>query len=237
MLGVLEQDAQQLTRLLLRMGAVDWDADTESLERDLHRLITRYYGVAMREVSLSEMLQQGLDTAFRHQVRIPPELVMLARTAIVLEGVVRRLDPELVLVDVAAPFARRFLAERYSPQRLGKDLAGMAVEGTQLIRSFPRHVETLLGQAETGTMTIGLAIRHLEDVVFELDRVANRLAFSVVVAAITIASALLILGGTEAAVWPLPLIGWGLPVAKLGFVIAGLMGMWLLFSILRARGL
>jgi ubiquinone biosynthesis protein len=237
MVGVLGQNPQQLARVLLRMGAVDWDADIDSLERDLHRLITRYYGMAVREASLGEMLQQGLDTAFRHHVQIPPDLMVLARATIVLEGVAMQLDPGLVVADVARPFARRFIADRYSPQRLGADLTNLALEGSQLARDLPRHLETLLGQAESGAITIGLAIRRLEDVVVALDRVANRLAFSVVVAAIAIASALLTLGGAEAAMWPLPLVGWALPVAKLGFVIAGLMGLWLLFSILRARGL
>jgi ubiquinone biosynthesis protein len=237
LLGLLEQDAQALTRVLLRMGAVDWRMDTAPLERDLHRLITRYYGLSLEQVPLAEMLQQVLSTAFRHRVRLPAGLASLARMVIVLEGVALKLDPSFVLVDLAKPFAQQLIRERFSPQRLGTDLFHLAQEGSRLAQDLPRHAETLLGQLESGGMTIGIALRQLEDVIGKLDRVANRLAFSVIVAAIVIASSLLILGGTQAAVWRLPLVGWGLPVAQLGFLVAGLMGMWLLFSIVRSRGL
>ena len=237
LVGLLDQDAAGLTRVLLRMGAVDWNGDTGPLERDLHRLIIHYYGLALGQVPLSEMLQQTLTAAFRHRVRLPADLALLARMVIVLEGVALQLDPSLVLVDLARPFAQHLIRERYSPQRLGTDLLHLAREGNRLAQELPRRAETLLGQIESGGMTIGVALRQLEDVIGKLDRVANRLAFSIVVAAIIIASSLLILGGTQAAVWWLPLVGWGLPVAQLGFVAAGLMGMWLLFSILRSRGL
>jgi len=219
------------------MGAVDWNGDTGPLERDLHRLIIHYYGLALGQVPLSEMLQQTLTAAFRHRVRLPADLALLARMVIVLEGMALQLDPHLVLVDLARPFAQHLIRERYSPQRLGTDLLHLAREGNRLAQELPRRAETLLGQIESGGMTIGVALRQLEDVIGKLDRVANRLAFSIVVAAIIIASSLLILGGTRAAVWRIPLVGWGLPVAQLGFVAAGLMGMWLLFSILRSRGL
>jgi len=237
LLALLAQDTQALTRVLLRMGAVDWRVDTGPLERDLHRLITRYYGLSLEQLPLTEMLQQVLTTAFRHRMRLPADLTLLARMVIVLEGVALQLDPNLVLVDLAKPFAQQLIRERFSPQRLGTDLLHLAHEGSQLAQDLPRHTETLLGQLESGGMTIGVALRQLEDVIGKLDRVANRLAFSIIVAAIVIASSLLILGGTQAAVWRLPLVGWGLPVAQLGFVAAGLMGMWLLFSILRSRGL
>jgi len=237
LLGLLDQDAEALTRVLLRMGAVEWRADTGPLQRDIHRLITRYYGLALGEVYLGEMLQQVLATAFRHRVQLPTDLVLLARMAIILEGVALRLDPDLVLVELARPLARRLIRERYSPQRLGSDLLHLALEGNRLAQDLPHQVETLLGQLESGGMTIGFVIRQLEDVIGKLDRIANRLAFSIIVAAITVASALLILGGVQAAVWRIPLVGWGVPIAQLGFAAAALMGMWLLFSILRARGL
>jgi ubiquinone biosynthesis protein len=237
LLGLLDQDARELTRVLLRMGAVDWHIDAGPLERDLHRLISRYYGLSLEQVPLSEMLQQVLGTAFRHHMRLPADLALLARMVIVLEGVALRLDPNFVLVDLAKPFAEQLIRERYSPQRLGTELLHLARGGSRLAQDLPRHTETLLGQLESGGMTIGVALRQLEDVIGKLDRVANRLAFSIVVAAIIIGSSLLILGGTQAAVWRLPLVGWGLPVAQLWFMAAGLMGMWLLFSILRSRGL
>jgi ubiquinone biosynthesis protein len=237
LLGLLERDAQALTRVLLRMGAVDWHMDTAPLARDLHRLITRYYGLSMEQIPLAEMLKQVLATAFRHRVRLPADLASLARMLIVLEGVALQLDPTFVLVDLARPFARRLIRERYSPQRLGADLLHLADEGSRLAQLLPRHTETLLGQLESGGMTVGISLRQLDDVIGKADRVANRLAFSVIVAAIVIASSLLILGGTQASVWRLPVVGIGLPVAQLGFVVAGFMGMWLLFSIVRSRGL
>jgi ubiquinone biosynthesis protein len=128
------------------------------------------------------------------------------------------------------------LAERYSPAHLSRRGLRLVRQLEYLAEDVPPRLGTISEQLEKGQLTLGLDVRRLESILAKLDVVANRLAFSIVVAAMIVGSALVILGGERTMVFRLPLIGAALPIAHVGFVIAGLMATWLLFSIIRSRG-
>jgi len=235
LLDIVDQDAGRIARDLVRMSTGRRRPFLEDLERDLQRFLVRYYGIALEDVRLGELLNDVFSIAFRHRLHLPPDLALLAKTLIVLEGVGLQLNPNFVLVEAARPFAARLAGERLSLQRTGEALVRTIRQAGQLAQAMPQRIDDLWDSLEQGQVTIGIDLRRLEMLIAKLDRVANRLAFSIIVAAIIIGSALVILGG--AATWTIPIVGIGVPVAQIGFVLAGLMGAWLLYSILRTKGL
>jgi len=84
-------------------------------------------------------------------------------------------------------------------------------------------------------MTVGIDLRRLPEVVGHFHGMVNRIAFSIVVAALIVGSALMLLGGQKS--WILPILGIGIPVAQLVFVGAVAAGAWLLIWMLRSRNL
>ncbi|MCL6431310.1 MAG: AarF/ABC1/UbiB kinase family protein [Anaerolineae bacterium] len=234
--AVVAQDADGMVRSIQRMGAIPPHADLPALGRDLERLLWRYYGLALEEVPIAQFLGDVFAAAFRNHILLPGELAVLARTVLLLEGVAQSLDPGFSLVEVARPFVARMVAERYSPAHLSRRGLRMLRQLEYLAEDVPPRVGTITEQLEKGQLTLGLDVRRLEHILARLDVVANRLAFSIVVAAMIVGSALVILGGERAAVFRLPLVGAALPIAHVGFIIAGLMATWLLLSIMRSRG-
>ncbi len=236
LMAVVAQDAEGMVRSIQRMGAIPPHADLPALSRDLERLLWRYYGLALEDVPIAQFLGDVFAAAFRNRVLLPGELAVLARTVLLLEGVAQSLDPSFSLVEVARPFVARMVAERYSPAHLSRRGLRMLRQLEYLAEDVPPRLGTITEQLEKGQLTLGLDVRRLEQILARLDVVANRLAFSIVVAAMIVGSALVILGGERAAVFRLPLVGAALPIAHVGFIIAGLMATWLLFSIMRSRG-
>ncbi|MDI7276227.1 MAG: AarF/UbiB family protein [Anaerolineae bacterium] len=234
--AVVAQDVEAMVHTMQRMGAMPPRPDLHALSRDLQRLLWRYYGLALEEVPIAAFLRDVFAAAFRHRVHLPGELAVLARTVLLLEGVAQSLDPGFTLVEVARPFVARMVAERYSPAHLSRRALQAVRQLESLVEDVPPRLGAITDQLEKGQLTLGLDVRRLERILGKLDVVANRLAFSIVVAAMIVGSALIILGGDRAAVFRLPLIGTALPVAHVGFVAAGLMAAWLLFSIIRSRG-
>lgn len=234
--AVVTQDVDEMIYTFRRMGAVAGRGNVQGLSRDLQRLLWRHYGLALEEVPIGEFLAEVLATAFRHQVRLPAELAVLARTVLVLEGVAQSLDPGFRLVEAAQPFVARIARERYSPAHLSQQGLKVLRQVERLAHDLPPRLNSISAQLEEGRLTLGLDVRRLESILGKLDVVANRLAFSIVVAAMIVGSSLVILGGDRAAVFRLPLIGTPLPIAQVGFVAAGLMAAWLIFSIIRSRG-
>jgi ubiquinone biosynthesis protein len=104
-----------------------------------------------------------------------------------------------------------------------------------LAQAFPRRLDDLWNQLEEGEITFGVDVRRLDQVVNKLNNMVNRVAFSVVVAALIVGSALILHGGKER--WELPILGVGLPVAQIAFLGAVVAGAWLLISMIRSRNL
>jgi ubiquinone biosynthesis protein len=108
-------------------------------------------------------------------------------------------------------------------------------QASDLAQDLPRRVDDLWGQLEEGRLTLGIDLRRLEVIIGRLNSMVNRLAFSVVVASLIVGSALILLGGKTS--WELPILGLGVPVAQIAFVVAVLAGLWLIVSMIRSRGL
>lgn len=236
LVSVLDEDAEQIAHTLVRLGTMGQQADLRQLARDLQRLFLRYYGLALEQVRIGEFLSDVMTTAFSHHIHMPADLAMLARAVVVLEGVALALDPSFVLVDKARPFARQWLSERVSLRSLGVRTLRTLRDLDELVQVLPRRLDRISGQLEEGSMTVGIDVRHLTALLSRLDRVANRLSFSILVAALIIGSGLIISRGTTVLVWRIPIVGVGLPIPQISFMIAGVLAAWLLFSIIRSKG-
>jgi ubiquinone biosynthesis protein len=234
-LQIIDEDAGGVARTVVRMGATRGRPSLEAMERDLQRLLTRYWGLALEELEVGEMLGEIFKTAYQHKVYLPGDLALLARTIITLEGTGRMLDPEFVLVDAVRPFAVRLVRERMSPVTAGRRALRTLRQAADLAQAFPRRLDDLWDQLEEGEITFGVDIRRLEVIINKLNSMVNRVAFSVVVAALIIGSALILHGGKDR--WEMPILGIGVPVAQIAFLGAVFAGAWLLISMIRSRNI
>jgi ubiquinone biosynthesis protein len=234
-LQLMDQDPGGVARTVVKMGAVRRRPSFEAMERDLQRLLVRYWGISLEEMPVGEMLAEIFTTAYRHKVYLPGDLALLARTIITLEGTGRGLDPEFVLVDAVRPFAMRLVRDRLSPVVAGRRALRTFRQAADLAQAFPRRLDDLWDQLEEGDITFGIQVRRLEVIINRLNSMVNRVAFSLVVAALIIGSALILLGGRSS--WELPFLGLGIPVAQIAFLGAVAAGAWLLISMIRSRNL
>ena len=235
--ALVQQDAEGIVQVIVRMGAAGSVVGRDALRGDIQRMLVRYYSVSLESVPIARFLGEVMSVAFRHHVRLPTDLALLARTVVVLEGVARSLDPSFVLASYLEPFVLQLIKQRISLKRTVIDAITTLRELEDVARVLPRRVDVLSEQLEKGEMTVGIDVRHLDHALRKLDAIANRVAFSVIVAAVIVGSALILLGGEDAATFRIPFTGIGLPIPQIGFIVAGLLGGWLLFSIIRSRGL
>jgi len=234
-LQILDEDAGGIARTVLKMGAVRGRPSMEEIERDLQRLLVRYWGVPLEQLPVGEMLAEIFATAFQHRVYLPGDLALLARTIITLEGTARALDPNFVLVDAVRPFALQLARARMSPLVAGRRTLRTLRLAADMMQDLPRRLDDLWDQLEEGDLTVGIDVRRLPQVVGQLHSMVNRIAFSIVVAALIVGSSLMLLGGKDS--WILPVLGIGIPVAQIVFVGAAIAGGWLLIWMIRSRRL
>jgi ubiquinone biosynthesis protein len=215
---------------MIQMGVVDGAVDRRKLERDLNRLLRKYYGLPLKAIRAQDVINDIPPIAFRHHLRLPPELWLLGKTLAMMEGVGLKLDPDFDFVSFSRPYVRRFIWQTVLPERWGPTLLKNAGEWSDLVQLLPRIGTQLLTRAERGELEIVLRHKELDQALVRFDRSANRLSLSLLLAALIVGLALLVPAFNLAERFNLATI---LVVA--GFVGASLLGLWLIFSIWQSR--
>ena len=215
---------------LADMGAVGPDTNRRQLHRALQALLYKYYGLPIKRVDLSTLLNEFSEVVRRHDVVIPRDMAMLSKTLGTAAGVMVRLDPDLDLVDLLKPRLKRSLTERFSPARLARSGTLLGWDLISIIRRAPGQLREVLRRMASGRWQLNLRHENIERLVKELDRSSNRLAFSIVLAAIIIGSSVVVSADTQLMLFDFKVQYFGI----IGYLIAGILGLGLTWAILRS---
>jgi len=226
-MGIAKRDASDLSGALLRMTSWEEEPDRRSLEKDASEFIDRHFYRPLRELDLGKALNQFFGLAVRHRLRVLPDFLLFVKALSSIEGLGSELDPDFDIIKRATPFVERIHKERFYPRRIVEDVIGSSSEVMHLLRSLPRDLQTLFRQARKGRLKLEFEHRGLEPLLKTLERFSSRLSFAVVLASLVIGSSLIIHSGIPPKWHGIPLIGLA------GYVVAAIMGFWLLISILR----
>jgi len=225
----IQLDTEGVIEQLLRMGIANYNMDLVSLQRDLHRLLVRYYGAALKEVSASEVIEAVEPIIYRHRLHIPSDLWLLIKTLVIMEGVGQQLDPNFDIIEFSKPHIGEFIRRLWSPTEWGPSALRSAITLGDLLIDLPRQTTRILGQVERGDLGFQIRITNLEKITKQLDDIANRFILSILLAALILGLALLI--PVINLTWPWGLLTW---VIILTFVIICILAIWLIWSILRS---
>ncbi|MBV8217969.1 MAG: AarF/ABC1/UbiB kinase family protein [Solirubrobacterales bacterium] len=186
----VRQDAYRLADALLSLGASTAPVDRGGLRDDLAGLMSRYTGRGLGDIELATVINDVEELMRRHRLRVPRDLALLLRAFVIYEGMAAELDPDFRLVTEMTPYAYRHLATELSPaaiarrvEQFGADLAGLTV-------GLPGQLRRALDVLGTGGFEVHLRMKDME----RAERVANRIAGSVLAAAVLDALAALAAG-------------------------------------------
>ena len=226
-LDLVAGDERTVVEGVLKVTVQLGEVDRESLARDLGGLVDLYLYRPLGELEAGRILQDLLDLVTRHKLTFKPAFYQMMKALSTVEGVGLMLDPKLELIRLARPFMRRIRLERMRPARLAEEIARTGSGYLQLLRELPEELRTILRQLRGGRMRLEFEHRGLQSLGAALDRVSNRIAFAIVLAALIVGSSLIVLSDIPPHWHDIPVIG------LLGFLVAGIMGFWLLLSIIR----
>jgi len=225
--GLVEREAERVVEILL-----DWAGDAEinidSLKLEIDGLVDQYHGVPLKELNISTILAD-LTTLLRdYHLSLPPDLTLLTKSLISLEGMGRQLDPEFDLVTETSPFLRRALLARYAPDALVRRGWRALAGGLDILTGLPQDLRQLLRSARSGKLQVHVDVTRLQRFGDQLDRATSRLTMGIVIAALIIGSSIVMTIERGPVLLGLPLFG------LLGFIGAATAGIWLLLSIRRS---
>jgi ubiquinone biosynthesis protein len=190
--AIVTQDSQQLTSLVMRLGAVPPGLDEPALSVDLSEFVAHYANQPVESFDLAGALGEMIEIIQRYRIALQPALAMLIKVLVMLEGTARILQPSFSLMELIQPYQQKMLKRRLSPARQIRKMRRIYSEIELLAEVLPRRLRDILQQVESGKFDVHLDHRGLEPSV-------NRLVLGMMTSALFLGSSLLI----SQKVWPL----------------------------------
>ena len=226
--AVLQRDVERLVGILLYSGDLTEDIRRPELKKAVSDFVDDYYEVPLQEIRAGKLLAEFIELLIRVRIPFSPDLMLLAKTLIVMEGIGRQLDPDFNMVTHLKPFMHRLLQEKAGPANLGREGLRMLQSYSALLKTLPDDLKELITRINRNKFKIDLEHRGLERLITDLDKSSNRLSFSLLIAALIVGSSIVMQTDKGPLLFGFPVLG------ILGYSIAAVLGLWLAIGILRS---
>jgi len=225
-MAIFNKDYRRIAELHVEAGWMPSTVRIDELEAAARAVCEPYFTRPLSEVPLAEVLGKLFRTAQRYQLTLQPQLILLQKTLLNIEGVGRLLDPELDIWAVAQPVLEKILRERYSPRRLLRELRDRAPEMMTRAPDMPRLVHAWLEQQVEGRHRTDIHSRELAEMARTLQTLQRRSVAAILGSGLLVVAAVLYAleaGGPR--LLGVPLSAW----------VAGIGGLWAILAALPRR--
>ncbi|WP_363799427.1 ubiquinone biosynthesis regulatory protein kinase UbiB [Lysobacter firmicutimachus] len=220
-MAIFNRDYRRIAELHVQAGWIPAHMRIDELEAATRAVCEPYFTRPLSEISLAEVLVKLFRTAQRYELTLQPQLILLQKTLLNIEGVGRLLDPKLDIWAVARPVLQRILLERYSPQRLAGEFRKRLPELVTRAPEMPRLLHAWLNQQVSGEHELKMRSQDIIDLNRSIQDAVRRTVSAILGTGLLIVAA--VLYGMESGgprFWSIPASSW----------IAGLGGLWALLA-------
>ena len=228
LIATIGNDTDKIIKVLEQMEIIDSEINTKELKIEIKDFIDKYYGVPLKQLEISVIMEEILEIMIHHQIKIPSDLALLVKSLVTIEGIGRELDPDFDMVAHTKPFAKQLIGKRYSLSNLWDRGSESFKEFLNFLEVFPKDFIYLIRNLRKGELNIGFQHKGLDKLIHEIDRSSNRLSFSMIIAALIIGSSMILGQPIGPFIFGYPAVG------IIGYLFASFLGLFLIISILRS---
>jgi ubiquinone biosynthesis protein len=225
--ALVSRDIETLRDILV-IWAGDVPIDEDKLSADVDEFICNYDSAPLKQVRFSALLNDLTTIMRENHLSVPPDLTMLFKALITLEGLGRQLDPDFQIVGHLTPFVKKIIIDRYMPANLYKRGKRGAANVLDALTGLPRDVSQVLREAGRGRLRLNLELKRLDHFGHQLDHSTNRLTLGLITAALIVGSSIVMTVKGGPTLFGLPAFGF------MGFFLAFVIGIMLLISVWRS---
>jgi ubiquinone biosynthesis protein len=226
-IGVAQRNEIATAAALLRLTHADLDPPRQGFEADVAEFMHRNFYRPLGEMVFGQLVAQLFSLTTRYRLTLPPDLSTMLKALALMENLVTRLDPGHDILAQARPFMKEVRMKQLTPRRLLRHWIEFNVDVGDLLRDLPLEARRLMAMVKEGRGRVQIHHQGLEGLINTLERIVNRLAFALVLSALVIASSIIVHARVPPIWHDVSVIG------ILGYLLAGIMGFWLLIAMLR----
>jgi ubiquinone biosynthesis protein len=226
--AIVNRDMDEVVSLLLFAGDISDSLDIRALKRDLSNFIDGYYEIPLKEIEVGRMLMEFIEIITLYNIRIQPDLMLLAKSLVLIESMGRSLNPAFNMVEHLRPVIDKALRRKYSPRSVSRDVNKILLTYLNLARNLPRDLKEFINRINRNKFKIDLEHRGLDKFTADFDRSINRLSISLILSAMIIGSSIIMQTDKGPQFLGFPVL------AFTGYTVAGMIGLWLVYAIIRS---
>jgi len=204
-LAFFEHDYRRIAQLHIDSGWIPAHVRVDELESAVRTVCEPIANKPLREISFGQVLISLFEAAQRFDAQMQPQLMLIQKTLLQIEGVGRQLYPDLDLWKTAQPLLRQWVAERWSPRAIARDARKQLPDLLQALRQLPPLVENAIQRAADGRLSVPVETKEMDRLRESIKQDGRRRDITLVTAIGALGGIVLIAAGTGP-VW----LGYGL---------------------------
>jgi ubiquinone biosynthesis protein len=225
--GIALRDQRLAASSLLRLANAELDPPRPGFESDVSEFMHQHFYRPVGEMVFGKLVNHLFALTSRHQLTMPPDIFTMLKALSLTESLVTRLHPGHDIVKQAEPFMKQVRLRQTRPKRLWRYWQEFGGDFATLLREFPIEVRRITAQIKEGRLRLMIHHGGFEELLNTLERVVNRLSFSLVLSSLIIASSVIVHAHVPPLWHGVSVIGLG------GYLLAGMMGFGLLIAMVR----
>lgn len=152
--SIIANDVDGIARIVLRMGVPDKRVNLRKLRAGIQHIRDTYLTKSLDELDLTAMMEDIMELAHEHRIRVNPEYALTTKATATVEGILRTVYPQLDIIETLRPYAQRLITERYSGEALVKSGLVTLMRVNHILRDLPMQLDQVLMDIEGGELRI-----------------------------------------------------------------------------------
>jgi ubiquinone biosynthesis protein len=226
LLAISSNRGAEVADACVRLSEVQEGFDAIRFVHEISSLVAAFHDLDVRHINVGQLIFNVITLANNNELKAPAELAMLAKTLLHLDGITRRLDPEYdpntVIRDYAETLMVQKLAQKFAPRNFYPALLDL----NQLMLDLPHRTREIIDQTAAGKLSLNLKLTQAEQFLAGIHKIANRITVGVIIAALLIASSLMMRVPAHTQLFGYPAL------AMTGYLLAAIAGVYLIASTL-----
>ena len=227
--AIVEKDSGLLMETLLRITVKERDVDDRALERELAENLDLFFSGPLKDLNIGHLLLVIVDLLREYRLKLSPDLVIMIKALVTAEGTARQIYPHLNVVSEAETYVTKIASKRYRAEILLQGIKRALIKLLSLQKDIPARFFKIADKIERDELGIRFRHENLESLNHTLENISNRIAFSVIIAALIIGSSMIITTGIGPFIFGFPALG------MIGYLVSSILGLWLIVIIIRTR--
>lgn len=221
----LLKNAKKIIFILKRLSINYEIQDERLLEKQVYDIFHMLEHTALNELNVTDVIAKLKEIMATNHVLMPEFVYLLMRGISILEGIGKQLNPQLNVMESLKPFAAKYAKQQFNPKKIAQKSLQNAKLLVDYLQNLPEDAMYLMEKVKDDKLTINHKVEGLEDMRKTVQNATNRLTYAIIIAALSIGSSILMMAEMP------PLIYGNSVLGLLGFLISGILGLVIIYSI------